>query len=48
MGLIEHYPLEQGLRQLIRSSDITHETCLIEHYPLEQGLRQFQFRLLTV
>ena len=38
IALVEHIPLEQGLRRL--TLDVTKEViALVEHIPLEQGLR---------
>ena len=38
LTLIEYIPLQQGLRLLITTFNITHYT-LIEYIPLQQGLR---------
>ena len=38
--LIEHYPLEQGLRLASMRKREKRGRELIEHYPLEQGLRR--------
>ncbi len=38
--LLEHHPLEQGLRQLRLSMLAYSLRILREHHPLEQGLRR--------